>query len=131
MYKVAVVEDEELIRTMIKINLEQEDCRVSSFPDAEEMLDDIADEAYDLIMLDITLPGISGEGALKQLRERGIKTPVIMVTAKTDINTKVNSFDCGADDYIAKPFNMQEVIVRAKALIRRSRKEEKIVTKVS
>ncbi len=124
MYKVLVVEDEELIRTMIKINLEKEGCQVKSFPDAERMLDDVGGDQYDLIMLDIMLPGMSGQSALEQLRERGIKTPVIMVTARNDIDTKVNSFDCGADDYIAKPFNMKELVVRAKALIRRSRGEQ-------
>ena len=118
---VVVVEDEELIRTMIKFNLEKTGYRVSAYPDAESMLAEVNDLSYNLIMLDINLPGMSGADALTELRNRGIRVPVIMVTAKNDLDTKVNTFDLGADDYIAKPFDMQELLARVKAMIRRSR----------
>ncbi len=118
---VLVVEDEELIRTMIKFNLDKAGYRVTAYADAESMLEDLENLTFNLIMLDINLPGMSGEGALKELRNRGIKTPVIMVTAKNDLDTKITTFDLGADDYIAKPFDMQELLARVKAMIRRSR----------
>ncbi len=115
-----VVEDEELIRTMIKLNLEKAGYGVTSAVDAETMLTAVDERQYDLILLDIMLPGMSGEEALTVIRNRGIDTPVIMVTAKTDTDTKVNTFDLGADDYIAKPFDMKELLARVKAMIRRS-----------
>jgi two-component system alkaline phosphatase synthesis response regulator PhoP len=117
-----VVEDEELIRTMIKLNLEKAGYSVTAAEDAESMLTVIDSQLYDLILLDIMLPGMSGEQALEEIRQRGMQTPVIMVTAKTDTDTKVNSFDLGADDYIAKPFDMKELLARVKAMIRRSAK---------
>ena len=96
MYRVMVVEDEELIRTMIKINLEKEGCRVTCFSSADEMLEHVGESYYDLIMLDVMMPGIQGDQALRKIREMGIRTPVIMVTAKNDIDTKVKTFDYGA-----------------------------------
>ena len=121
MDKVLVVEDEELIRTMIKLNLEKAGYAVKCCEDAETMLDVIGEDVYDLILLDIMLPGMQGQTALKKIREQQIKTPVIMVTAKSDIDTKMNTFEWGADDYMAKPFNMNELLMRVKAVIRRCR----------
>ncbi|MCP4215603.1 MAG: response regulator transcription factor [bacterium] len=121
MDKVLVVEDEELIRTMIKLNLEKSGYAVTCLQDAESLLQLVREAYYDLILLDVMLPGMSGEKALKKIREMGIKTPVIMATAKNDIDTKADSFEYGADDYIAKPFNMKELLMRVKAVIRRSR----------
>jgi len=116
-----VVEDEELIRTMIKLNLEKAGYHVTTAETGEKLLEVIHQRHYDLILLDIMMPGISGEEALAEIRKQGIQTPVIMVTAKTDTKTKVNTFDLGADDYIAKPFDMKELLARVKAMIRRSK----------
>jgi two-component system, OmpR family, alkaline phosphatase synthesis response regulator PhoP len=121
--RILVVEDEELIRTMMKINLEKAGYEVTLCQDAEQLLLVVEDQYFDLILLDIMLPGISGEEALKQLRDRNIITPVIMVTAKNSIETKVTTFETGADDYISKPFNMKELLARVKAHIRRSQGE--------
>jgi DNA-binding response OmpR family regulator len=118
---ILVVEDEELIRTMITLNLTKEGYQVTSAVDAESMLSVIHQKPYSLILLDINLPGMSGEAALVEVRKRGIQTPVIMVTAKTDTETMVNSIDLGADDYIAKPFDMKELLARVKAMIRRNK----------
>jgi len=121
--RILVVEDEELIRTMMKINLEKAGYDVTLCNNAEHLLEVVADQYFDLILLDIMLPGISGEEALKKLRDRKIITPVIMVTAKNSIETKVTTFETGADDYISKPFNMKELLARVKAHIRRSQGE--------
>lgn len=115
-----VVEDEELIRTMIKLNLEKSGYAVTCFSDAETMFQESNPARFNLILLDITLPGMSGQQALEEIRKRGLKVPVMMVTAKNDTDTKVHTFDNGADDYIAKPFEMKELLARVKALIRRS-----------
>ncbi len=124
MDKVLVVEDEELIRTMIKLNLEKAGYTVKCCEDAETLLVAITAEKYDVILLDIMLPGMHGHEALKKIRAKNIKTPVIMVTAKNDIDTKMDTFEYGADDYISKPFNMKELLMRVKAIIRRSKSNE-------
>ncbi len=126
MIKILVVEDEELIFTMLKLNLEKEGYCTECVRSAEAMLERISQESYDIVLLDIMLPGMSGDKALEMLRRKGVNVPVIMLTAKNDLDTKVKTLDCGADDYLSKPFNMQELIARVKALIRRSRSERTI-----
>lgn len=121
---ILVIEDEELIRTMIKFNLEKAGYHVTAADTAEAMLSELDGNTYHLILLDIMLPGMSGPQGLQEIRKRGIKTPVIMVTAKTDTETKVDTFDLGADDYIAKPFDMKELLARVKAIVRRTTQHE-------
>jgi two-component system alkaline phosphatase synthesis response regulator PhoP len=120
MYKILVTEDEELIATMLRLNLEREGYETEVFRDAESALARLATERFDLILMDIMLPGISGEEALASLRKRGIATPVIMLTAKREVETKVAAFASGADDYLTKPFDMDELLARVQAIIRRS-----------
>ncbi len=126
MHRVAVVEDEELIRTMLRLNLEKQTYTVECFTDAESLLTRLKEAYFDAILLDIMLPGMSGEELVGRIRQQGLNTPVLMVTAKSDIESKVSSIDKGADDYLAKPFNMEELLVRVKALIRRSQGERSI-----
>ena len=120
MHKIMVVEDEELISTMIRINLQKEGFEVDCRGNAESMLETVTRESHDAILLDINLPGSSGIEALGSLRRSGVNTPVLMITAKSDIESKINCLNLGSDDYITKPFNMNELIARVKALIRRS-----------
>ncbi len=126
MHKILVVEDDELIRTTLKLNLEKSGYLVQSCGDAETMLEIFNHHHFDLLLLDIMLPGESGLKGLKQIRARGIKTPVIMVTARSDITSKLDTFQYGADDYLTKPFDMRELLVRVKAIIRRSQGERTI-----
>ncbi len=126
MARVAVLEDEELIRTMLKLNLEKAGYGVRCFNDAESMLAAVDSDFYDLFLMDVKLPGMPGVEALKRIRLKNIKTPAIMVTSKNDIETKSDSFQYGADDYISKPFNMKELLMRVKAVIRRSQGERSI-----
>ena len=119
--KIAIVEDEELIQTMMRINLEKEGFNVSCFSDGESFLELIEDEHYDIILLDIMLPGISGKDVIVQLRKENIYTPVLILTAKSDVDSRVEFLNIGSDDYLTKPFNMSELIARVNALIRRSR----------
>jgi DNA-binding response OmpR family regulator len=124
--QVALVEDEELIRTMLKINLEREGYAVTAYEAAEPFLEEIEQRIFDIILMDIMLPGIHGDSALEKLRKNSITTPVLMLTVKQDTGTKVRAFDAGADDYLPKPFNMDELLARVRALIRRSQGEREI-----
>jgi len=123
---VAIVEDEELIRTMLRLNLEKAGYEADSFTTAEELLESLEHVHYDVLLLDVMLPGMSGEDVIDTIRERGINTPILMVTARADLETKVSTFQKGADDYLSKPFNMEELLLRVSALIRRSQGEREI-----
>ncbi len=120
MYKIALVEDEELLSKTLEITLKKSGYKVDCFGDAESMLTKLITESYDLIILDIMLPGINGDEALGELRSDGIRTPVLMLTAVRDVSSKVSSFGLGADDYLTKPFDVSELKARIEALIRRS-----------
>ncbi|MDP2907694.1 MAG: response regulator transcription factor [Nanoarchaeota archaeon] len=124
--KVLVVEDEELVGTMVRLNLEGAGYNViwvKNGPDAEQRA---TTEAFDLILLDIALPGRDGLSVLQNLRKAGVGTPVMMLTARSDVATKVQTLDAGADDYLPKPFDVPEMIARVNALVRRSRAEREI-----
>ncbi|MFH2000681.1 MAG: response regulator, partial [Planctomycetota bacterium] len=112
MNRILVVEDEELIRTMVEINLESQKFKVRSCESAEDMMEILEEETFDVILLDIFLPGMNGDEALREIRKKSIQTPVIMVTAKSNLQTKLDSFEHGADDYISKPFDVQELQAR-------------------
>jgi two-component system alkaline phosphatase synthesis response regulator PhoP len=119
-YRIAVVEDDDLIRDMVRFNLEKSGHSVETFSSAEMILNQKIDALYDLIILDLVLPGISGQEFLELMRKKGDNTPVLMLTVKSDIPTRITALDSGADDYLTKPFNMDELQARVKALIRRS-----------
>ena len=122
-YKIAVVEDNELIANMIKINLERVEYTVRCFSCGEELLERRDHEFFDLVILDILLPGISGMKVLEQLRKNHFRAPVLVLTVETRVHSKINALDTGADDYLVKPFNMDELLARIRALIRRSHGE--------
>lgn len=121
MSRILLVEDEELIATMVRLNLEQEGYAVRHFVDAESMLEFAAAEpaSFDIVLLDIMLPGITGEEALPRLREHCPDVPILMLTAKQDVETRVSTLNRGADDYLPKPFNVLELIARVNSLLRR------------
>jgi DNA-binding response OmpR family regulator len=120
MTKILMVETEELVSNMLEFNFKKAGFEVESYNDAEAMLSSIDGCYPDIILMDMMLPGVSGYSALRKLRERGIKTPIIIMGAKNDIETKMKCFDCGGDDYLLKPFNVKELLARTKAIIRRS-----------
>jgi two-component system alkaline phosphatase synthesis response regulator PhoP len=125
-HKIAIIEDDDLIRNMVQFHLEKKGFLVRSFVTAEAMRNETGREPFDLIVLDLVLPGLSGEDFLKTLREKGDDTPVLMLTAKEDIATRITSFNLGADDFMVKPFNMDELLARIKALIRRSQGKRRV-----
>jgi two-component system alkaline phosphatase synthesis response regulator PhoP len=126
MYRVALVEDEALIRAMIRLNLEKSGYQVECFDEGRRFLERLEETAFDLILLDIMLPGLSGDEILTRIRKQGVSTPVLMVTAKSDVSTKVSTLLQGADDYLAKPFDVEELLARVIVLIRRSQGERSL-----
>lgn len=119
-YKIAVVEDDELILNMVKLNLEKSGYKAYCFSDGETMMGRAGQEAFDLVILDIMLPGMSGVDVLRELRGTRYHGPVLMLTARSGVRDKVTALNIGADDYLVKPFNMQELLARVHALLRRS-----------
>ncbi|MFC0014712.1 MULTISPECIES: response regulator transcription factor [Allobacillus] len=117
--KILIVEDEERIRRLLNLYLSREGYTLEEVENGEDALQMALDNDYDLILLDLMLPGMSGEEVCEKLRERKA-TPVIMLTAKGEEGNRVQGFEVGADDYIVKPFSPREVVLRVKALLRRS-----------
>ena len=124
--RVLVVDDEKLIVKGIRFSLEQDGMEVTCAYDGEEALTFAREQQFDIILLDIMLPKLSGFEVCQQIREFS-NVPIIMLTAKGDDMDKILGLEYGADDYITKPFNILEVKARIKAIIRRTAKQEKKV----
>jgi len=120
--KVLVVDDEKLIVKGIRFSLEQDGMEVDCAYDGEEALQMVRDNEYDIILLDVMLPKLTGFEVCQQVREFS-NVPVVMLTAKGDDMDKILGLEYGADDYITKPFNILEVKARIKAIIRRTKKK--------
>jgi DNA-binding response OmpR family regulator len=120
MAKILIVEDEPSMSTGLHDNLEFEGYEVETAGRGDEGLTKILGGNYDLVLLDVMLPGLSGFDVLKNCRSKGIKTPVIMLTAKSEELDKVLGLEFGADDYITKPFSLRELLARIKAILRRT-----------
>ena len=118
--RVLIVEDDKSIREALRYNLIAENYSVSYEEDGMNALDNILENHYDIILLDIMLPNLDGIEICKRARFENINVPIIMLTAKdTDID-KILALELGADDYVSKPFSMPELLARIKAVIRRS-----------
>lgn len=117
--RVLVVDDEKLIVKGIRFSLEHEDFEVECAYDGEEALEKVKEQPFDIILLDVMLPKLTGFEVCQQIREFS-DVPIIMLTAKGDDMDKILGLEYGADDYITKPFNILEVKARIKAIIRRS-----------
>lgn len=126
MSRILLVEDDELVGTMVRMNLENAGCAVRWARDGDQGLIAALEAPYDLVLLDISLPGRDGYAVLRGMRERGIGTPVLMLTARSDVGSKVKALDMGADDYLAKPFDIAEMVARVRALVRRSTAERQV-----
>lgn len=119
MPKILVVDDEKVLVKGIKFNLENEGYQVEVGYDGEEAVELARDGAFDLIILDLMMPKIDGLQACMRIREFS-NVPVIMLTARSEDTDKIIGFECGADDYITKPFNILELKARIRAMLRRS-----------
>jgi len=119
MPRILIVEDEPAMQRGLRDNLEVEGYAVETAGDGETGLQQILRHQFDLIILDVMLPKVSGFDVCRKAREQGVRTPVIMLTAKGEEIDKVLGLELGADDYITKPFGLRELLARIKAVLRR------------
>ena len=117
--RVLYVEDEQFLAEAVKHNLNKEDIECDLAFDGEDGLNMALDKIYDIVILDVMLPKLSGIDILRRMRERKIATPVIMLSALSEVEDKVHGLESGADYYLAKPFKTAELVARIKALMRR------------
>ena len=118
--KILVVDDEPVLLEQLRKTLTIQKYDVDMADDGESALDKLFDNLYDLIILDIMLPKVDGLSVLREIRKAKVKTPVLMLTAKGSVENKIEGLDCGADDYLAKPFAMAELMARIRSLLRRA-----------
>ncbi len=122
--RVLYVEDATFLAEAVKYNLEKQGITVDLADNGEDGLENALSDIYDCVVLDIMLPEMSGTDILKRMREKKVQTPVIMLSALSEVETKISHLDHGADDYLAKPFKTAELVARIKALIRRPKNIE-------
>jgi DNA-binding response OmpR family regulator len=120
MTKILIVDDEPAMREGLADNLEFEGYETEMAANGKEGLDMIMSRKYDLVVLDVMMPEMSGFDVCKELRKRNVAVPVILLTAKGEEIDKVLGLELGADDYITKPFSLRELIARIKAILRRA-----------
>src|SRR5699024_7129544 len=121
--KILIVDDEESIVTLLQYNIEKAGFDTAVAYSGTEAFDKALSQSFDLIILDLMLPGMEGTEVCKKLRQEKIDTPILMLTAKDDEFDKVLGLELGADDYLTKPFSPKEVVARIKAILRRTRKQ--------
>lgn len=117
--RILYIEDTTFLAEAVKHNLEKQGITVDLSSDGEDGLEKALDNIYDCVVLDIMLPKLSGTDILRRMREKKVQTPVIMLSALSEVETKIDHLDYGADDYLAKPFKTAELVARIKALLRR------------
>lgn len=117
--RILLVEDDELIGTLVEVNLQHHGYEVRWARSGEDAMASLDGHLYDAILLDLMLPGIDGLEVAARLRRKGIGTPVLMMTVRGETTSKVRALDAGIDDYLTKPFDVEELLARVRALIRR------------
>jgi DNA-binding response OmpR family regulator len=120
MARILLVEDEPKMQRGLRDNLEFEGHEVTVQGDGSRGLQTLLHESFDLVILDVMLPQMSGFDVVRKSRENGIRTPILMLTAKCEEIDKVLGLELGADDYVTKPFSLRELIARVNALLRRA-----------
>lgn len=126
--RLLIVDDEQTLVQQLQAAFAGERYLVETAFDGEEALDILAVSAVDLIILDVMLPRLDGLAVLRAIRKNGLGTPVLMLTAKGDLEDKITGLDLGADDYLAKPFSFSELQARIYALLRRAGGESEVPT---
>lgn len=127
--RLLVVDDEDEIRELLVFDIQSSGYTVDSAKDGEEGLKKAVENNYDLILLDVMMPKMNGYDVCKNIRLVKPKVPILMLTAKGTIHDKTEGFDVGADDYLVKPFDVQEVLLRIRALLRRNEDTDEHDTK--
>ena len=126
MSKLLIIEDEVKIARFVELELKHEGYEVDSSTDGREGLEKALTGNFDLILLDIMLPGLNGLEVLRRIRANNIKTPVIMLTARDAVMDKVSGLDAGADDYITKPFAIEELLARIRVSLKHNSFSENV-----
>jgi len=128
---ILVVEDQQRLANLLKRVLSEERHAVDVAYDGNGGYDLAASDTYDLVILDVMLPGMDGLQVCRQMREDGVQTPVLMLTARGAVEDRVTGLNVGADDYLVKPFAMEEFLARVNALLRRRNREIETTTELS
>ncbi|MGH7967994.1 MAG: response regulator transcription factor, partial [Limisphaerales bacterium] len=123
MERILIIEDELAMRTALKDVLEAEEYRVLAASDGESGLNRALQEKPDLILLDIMMPKLDGFAVCRELRRLAVPIPILMLTAKGQVEDRVTGLDAGADDYLVKPFSTDELLARVRALLRRTQRQ--------
>lgn len=123
--RILIVDDDNEIRELLEFDVAQSGYFVDTARDGLEGLNKALNNSYDLILLDVMMPKMNGFDVCKNIRQAKLAIPILMLTAKGTIGDKTEGFDCGADDYLVKPFDIQEVLLRIRVLLRRNQIEEK------
>lgn len=124
MKKILIVEDEEKLSRLLELELNYENYETEIASNGQDALLLLLDNAYDLILLDIMIPELSGLEVLRRMRRQQITTPVILLTARDEVHDKVSGLDLGANDYVTKPFQIEELLARIRAHLRMETKDE-------
>ena len=117
--RILIVEDEDKTSSFLSRGLRESGLLVDTSPDGERALLLVLERSYDLVILDVMLPGIDGWEVLRQIRARGLRMPILFLTARDAVDDRVRGLDAGADDYLVKPFAFSEVLARVRTLLRR------------
>lgn len=118
--RILIVDDDEDIRNLLEFDVRSSGYFVDTASDGMEGLNKALNNSYDLILLDVMMPKMNGFDVCKNIRSAKLSIPILMLTAKGTIEDKTSGFDCGADDYLVKPFDVQEVLLRIRVLLRRN-----------
>ncbi len=124
MKRILIVDDDDEIRDLLEFDVSQSGYFVDTASDGKEGLQKALNNSYDLILLDVMMPKMNGFDVCKNIRQAKLSIPILMLTAKGTINDKTIGFDCGADDYLVKPFDIQEVLLRIRVLLRRNQVQD-------
>jgi DNA-binding response OmpR family regulator len=128
--KILIIEDEEKLAGAIKRSLEFEGYSVEVYNDGLEGAEAGLMQVYDLVILDLGLPGLDGISVCKKIRAKKKQLPILIITARDSVKSKIEGLDGGADDYIVKPFDFEELLARIRALLRRSKEDNNAVLSV-
>lgn len=118
--RILVIEDDDRLRSILVRGLTEAAYAVDGVGDGREALNRIMINEYDALVLDVRLPGMSGFEVCRAMRERGLRTPILMLTARDAVTDRIEGLDAGADDYLIKPFDFGELLARLRALLRRA-----------
>lgn len=118
--RILIVDDDDEIRELLEFDIRSSGYFVDTASDGLEGLNKALNNSYDLVLLDVMMPKMNGFDVCKNIRQAKLSIPILMLTAKGTIDDKTSGFDCGADDYLVKPFDIQEVLLRIRVLLRRN-----------